>query len=410
MRGMIRRAARPFLASTVVALAIGLSLGSSGDDDDTCADITDCAACANALGSCGWCSSRGTCVDVVTDSSGAIRADDCPLAPPVTYDGYCAVTEICDGGLCVEVIKAAFTEQPCDGAPDQDCTYANAFFTVTHDDENVLGLGDDDVTMLIDNREVGVEGTKDLASSNALLVKLLLDASYSITESESGEQVKESALTFVEGLPAQAKVAVASFASEETVPTYLCADGSSGSSSGFFHSRAEGYAAVNQQYTPHPALTSAAQTKIFDAVANMARTEPNGATAYAPEVMVVFTDGADTASETYDRATSVRSVIDETVVYAVGLGDAVDTEALTALADGRVALAENPAELDAAFEDIANEIAAIYQLRILVSEGKDSADADLTINHGGGSVTASFGINSTTVDTGGGTITGDQCR
>ena len=73
-----------------------------------------------------------------------------------------------------------YTQEPCIGAPGESCTFANVYFVVTKDDQNVIDLESDAMAMTINDRAVGVEGTNGLTSSNALLVDLLLDRSYSI--------------------------------------------------------------------------------------------------------------------------------------------------------------------------------------------------------------------------------------
>jgi hypothetical protein len=319
-------------------------------------------------------------------------------------DGDTTTPRACRGSLCLEIYNGYSSTEPCDGAPEEFCNYANVSFTVVDGTSHVIGLESDALEMTINNREVGVEGAQKLTTSNGLLVKLVLDTSYSITEAGAEQVVADAAKGFIEALPDEVLISTSTFASEEEVPVFICADGSQGTGSGQYYGKEGAAASVDLMYDAHDALTSKSQTKLFDAVGRLSRfnvSDPELKLLQA--VMVVFTDGADNASS-YDyidddddgvvEAAEARAYITELnsklKVYAVGLGSGVDATALDTLSEGRTYVAQEASELDAVFDAVAGDLSAIYQLRVLVASIEEDAQGMIKLTHDGTELNISF--------------------
>ncbi|HEX2675024.1 MAG TPA: vWA domain-containing protein [Polyangiales bacterium] len=306
----------------------------------------------------------------------------------------------CAGSLCLDVYRTFYSSSPCDGAPKETCQYANVYFVLQDGEKNVLDLKADDVAMSVNGRKVGVEGTKALTSSNGLLVSLLLDQSYSITESGSESAVKEGAEMFLDSLPKEALVSVATFASEPEVPTLVCSDGSASTTQGVYDTPEAAKVAVEYHYDAYDAATSSSQTKIFDAVTHLAHFSAAGS--QLQRVMVVFTDGADTASSISTTAVqtlkNVREADPTLKIYAIGLGSDVDQKALGELSDGRVFLASSKTELQRAFSEVSKALGSIYHLRVLVSQVESGATGNFTLDYDGKTLSTKFALESTVAD------------
>lgn len=308
----------------------------------------------------------------------------------------------CDGGLCIEVFRGIYSTEPCAGAPAQSCTYVDVFFVLTQDGTSVRELDASDVRMSIDDHDVGVEGAATLTQKNGLLVTLLLDRSYSIEEAGATERVRAAAQGFLDALPDEAVVALAGFASEAQVPVALGSE-----QLGYFTLDAAGRSALDglldDAYQPYQAPESQAFTKLYDAVANLADLRPKeGDFAAMQAVDIVLSDGADTASSSYRSADAAMAHVGEVApdlkLYAVGLGDAIDEQALERLSEGRAYLASDASALSDAFASVANDLGAIYRYRILVAEATYDARATLGVAHGGHRIETSFDLASITDD------------
>lgn len=275
---------------------------------------------------------------------------------------------------------------PTDSEPS--CVYANIYFLATCNGANVNELAADDVTVVIGTRDVGVEGAVLLTQQNGLQVDLLLDRSYSITEAQASETVRTAANDFLDALPEDAKVRISAFASEQQVPEVL-----GGQSTSYYYDvaseRETMRSMIVSSYSPYQSESSAAFTKLFDAAVGMASsaTAEDTSLAALPSVAVIFTDGTDTASSNYDTAAEARSAITSTKpgmkVYAIGLGNDVDEAALETLSENRYYSAADQATLGEVFEDVANQLGAIYRYRVLVPSAQYAAPGRLTVNHCG---------------------------
>ncbi|MCH2108258.1 MAG: VWA domain-containing protein, partial [Polyangiaceae bacterium] len=315
--------------------------------------------------------------------------DECE---PGTDDSDCnnscaeyAFSDTCDEGSYCPVGTDTFD---CDNTQvsAETCTWATAMFSLTKDGKSITDLTEEQVSMLIDGRDPGAEGLKALEKDSGLIVRLLLDSSYSISEAGAADGVRDAAVSFLQSLPEESRVAVGQFASEGQVPTFICADGTEGTQSVEYSSSSASVQTVENYYRPYTSPTSKSQTSIFDAAVRWSSFRTSDSALLLPRVMVVFTDGKDTASNilTAQQARSEITANDGGLsVYAVGLGSDVDVEDLNTLSEGRSFLASDEEELKEAFEQVADELSALYRLRILVSRTSPNAEANLTINYNG---------------------------
>ncbi len=299
--------------------------------------------------------------------------------------------EACADEFCVELFSSGFEETACgDGT---DCVYAEVFFVAQVDGSHINDLDADDVLLVLDDREVGVEGAADLTQDNDLIVRLLLDASYSITEADAEEAVRSSAMAFVDFLPDEARIAVAMFASEDEVPIFLDLGGTN-TAEETYHDRADARRVIEEQYRAKPDESSLAFTKLYDAVTRWSEHEISSEYGVAQPVMVVFTDGQDNWSQDFDNAQDARDHLDAVAphqkIYGLGLGDGVDQEALEVLSEGRYFSAASSDDLQDGFENIADELSSIYQYRSLVPEVAEGVDTELRVSHGGEEVAITF--------------------
>lgn len=322
----------------------------------------------------------------------------------------CSGESFCDGGLCVDLYRSFYSIEQCEGSATERCTMANVFFVLKDGEKHVVDLDEDGAEMVINGREVGVEGLRELEQSNGLLVHLLLDTSYSITESGSEAAVRDDAVKFVQSLPTDTLVFLTFFASEEVVPLRVTEAGAS-MAPGVYAPRESAESWIRQHYRAYPSATSTSQTKLFDALGGLASIEPDGSDLrLLQDVMVVFTDGADTASQMLRTPAEVLShfafVAPTRKLYAVGLGSDINAEALNTLSNGRFYEAADAAQLDQAFADVASDLGAIYHFRVLVSGVEYGASASLSVQYRGVTIRAAFPMEADVVSVDGAEMPG----
>lgn len=304
----------------------------------------------------------------------------------------------CSGDFCVDVSRSFYSKEPCIGAPMEQCVYANVFFAALEKGLSVTDRKSLTVGMKINDREVGVETSNNLNPKNGLVVQLLLDQSYSITESRSTEGVRAAAITFLDSLPINSKVSVAVFASESDVPLFLDGNAEKSSSQTFFDSKVA--IGLLQDYQSYPAATSTSQTKLYDAAVNLAKKKPSGeGFELLQHCMVVFTDGADTASTQFktpaDAADAIRKASSTLKVYAIGLGPEPKEEALNKLSANKFYRAKTTEELQPAFDLVSKQLTSIYLFKVLVAQTESDAKAWLSVKHGSNTVEKTFEMSST---------------
>jgi len=252
---------------------------------------------------------------------------------------------------------------------------------------------------VIGTRDVGVEGSVALTQQNGLQVDLLLDRSYSIKAANAESTVRQAANAFIAALPDDAQVKVSAFASEATVPEVLGSQGSD-----YYYSVGSESSAlttiINSAYSPYQIESSLAFTKLFDAAVGLAEdaTTNDAALAALPSVAVLFTDGTDTASTGYDTAVEARTAMTSAKpnmkVYAIGLGNDVDEQALATLSEDRSYSAAEQTALSAAFEEVAGQLGAIYRYRVLVPQANYAAQGVLTVENCGETSVTNFVMDS----------------
>lgn len=319
------------------------------------------------------------------------------IASIVTFAAFAGLAgcvhhpEACADEFCVELFSSGFEETACDDGTD--CVYAEVFFVAQVEGSHINDLGVEDVQLVLDDREVGVEGAGDLTQDNDLIVRLLLDASYSITEAGAEEAVRSSAMAFVDYLPDEARIAVAIFASEDEVPIFLDLAGTN-TSEETYHDQADARRVIEEQYRAKADESSLAFTKLYDAVTRWSEHEISSQYGVAQPVMVVFTDGQDNWSQDFDNAQDARDHLDSVApsqkIYGLGLGDGVDEDALQMLSEGRYYSAASAGDLQEGFENIADELSSIYQYRSLVPEVAEGVSTELRVSHGGEEVAITF--------------------
>ncbi|MGI9621270.1 MAG: type II secretion system F family protein [Acidimicrobiales bacterium] len=181
-----------------------------------------------------------------------------------------------------------------------------------------------------------------LEESTAIV--LAIDTSGSM----SGDPIfvaKQSAITFLDGLPPQHPVAVIGFGEQVTVASPLGTD------------REQTRAAINS-------LFSGGETTLYDALVSSA--EIVGASSADRHAVVLLSDGADTQSVATEDQAVAALVGTDTTLYSVGLetGDSrlTDLRALTRAADGRYLPADDLAQLGAVYDDLAARLANQYRI------------------------------------------------
>jgi tight adherence protein B len=193
-----------------------------------------------------------------------------------------------------------------------------------------------------------------------LEVALALDTSGSMAGAPL-TAAKAAARSFLAQLPATVPVSVVGFGASPTVVSARSTD------------RAAQSSAVT-------GLVARGQTALYDALGlALAQLPPAGAG--IRRVMVLLTDGADTASSSTLDATANALVAGGVTLFAVELRTAESNPAalsrLTA-ASGRVAAASDPAALAGAFDGVARQLVRQYTVTYR-SEARGGADIDIVL-------------------------------
>ncbi|MFL5322587.1 MAG: VWA domain-containing protein [Myxococcaceae bacterium] len=295
----------------------------------------------------------------------------------------------CSGDFCIDVQGSGYRIARCASDASSNCLFVDAYFTATDKGQPITDKDTLSGTLTVNDRETGVEGGADLIEGDAALqVDLLLDRSFSISESGSTEAVRSSVLSFIDALPEAATIRVAAFASEPGVPEYVGVNCGKDES---FVGRETAKKIVTDCYKPYSTQTSVSQTKLYDAVGSVLA----GSTS-APSVVVVFTDGTDTASTLYETPEAARDALHDrpgrrtTRIYAIGLGAEPNAQALKTLTDDRFFRASDTASLDAAFSSVSSELKSIFTFRVLVANQEASPRLHLKLTHKSRTVDKTF--------------------
>ena len=212
---------------------------------------------------------------------------------------------------------------------------------------------------------------RTLAQTNVQPVTVALVMDMSVTAGQAINEAKAAARAFVSGVPANVRIALISFSTTPTVRVPFTTD------------KARLLAAIN-------ALQAGGRTAFFDALV-MAADLLRGQTG-AQHNVVAMSDGENNASQRSisEAIEAVRSV--EAPITAVGLQTTVlNTDRLQRLAaaveGGRYIPVGQPAQLAAAFQQVAADIASQYVVSY-VSERQEPRDLDISVAVQVGSVSA----------------------
>ena len=244
----------------------------------------------------------------------------------------------CVGDSCIEIISGFYSREPNANGVGTS-TYASVYFTFTEKGFSIGNLTTNNMSMIVNGRDTREEGGKRLTLSNGLIVNLLLDRSFSITKSGSEEAVRSSALSFINSLPNEGRVGIGFFASETAVPIFTDLDDNTSTVTSNLYSK-ESAAIIAAKYKAYDSEISEAQTRLYDATAHMCEFTPeSSALKRLQSVMVVFTDGRDTASKYSRSAKDVwywcKKENPKLRIYTIGLGSDIDESALRTISDGR---------------------------------------------------------------------------
>lgn len=248
----------------------------------------------------------------------------------------------------------------------RNCHYLNWYFDLREGDKPATTLTTNDIVATVDGVNLGVESNAALTQQNTLRVALLLDRSYSITEAGAAQSVRDAAKSFVNAMPEGTFFQARKFASEPSVPLFM---------QGSTWDKAKVLSAIDTNYDPWPISNAEGFTKLFDA---MGRTgflmqDNNGTVAdypYFQRVLVVLTDGEDTASTVFvdgqglPNASLVREQLDVCRVHtiAVGLGSSIQQSTLASLSD-RTVIATTKEDLADSFAKVAEDLKGRFRLR-----------------------------------------------
>ncbi|WP_083441706.1 type II secretion system F family protein [Nitriliruptor alkaliphilus] len=199
--------------------------------------------------------------------------------------------------------------------------------------------------------------------SQVILVGLVIDVSGSMLGEPMAETIR-GAVDLVEELTAQGiEIQLVSFASEVDVLGRPTADG----------------AALAERIE---ALEARGETALYDAVAVSAQRLAEFSTPDTQLNMVVFSDGGDTVSDTgIDEAIAAASDAGVPVTLVALETAELDPEAIDAIAagtGGRVVTAADTTQIDAAFAQVASDLASQYVLRYS-SDLVDPETLELTV-------------------------------
>lgn len=296
----------------------------------------------------------------------------------------------CSGDFCVEIIDSSYLVDRCAADAGENCTFATVHFAAKDKGTAIADASELTANMKLNGRDTGVEGRGGLATAGyeQMLVMLLLDRSFSITESGSTEAVKSAALAFIESLPDSTLIEPALFASEDRVPLPL-SEADCSHTSAVQVDKAKAARLITDCYKPYASQTSSSQTKLYDAVA-----QAGPGYRGIPNVLVVMTDGKDTASTAFRTPEAVleNHRLRELTwkVYTIGLGSEPDEKALGTLSDGKFFRASDAAALESAFAAVRKELTAIHTYKMLVAGREANAEGTLTVTHKGRTVEQTF--------------------
>ncbi len=273
------------------------------------------------------------------------------------------------------------------GYPDEfyrSCNVMHWYFSVYRDGVRLADLSADQVSATVNGVDLGVEGGLTLTKGAAASVGILLDHSHSVHSSGATESVIEAGGRLLETLPDTTFYSLAGFASESSpaslqlpvtlgktsFPEYPLAPYQIDSTNPFPASRR-----FDESYSPYEIPTSESATRLFDAVGGMAERgfwATGGGVpadvALRQKVMLLFTDGDDTASDSTLEYAQQRLEACGVYPISVGFGDQVNQNTIAALGGPVPYFTTDKTDLPALFEAAAEEMNGVYRLRIITPD------------------------------------------
>lgn len=273
------------------------------------------------------------------------------------------------------------------------------FFSVeNYAGEPVTGLREEDFEIYEDESLISLYESRQTILPNpslyTLATVLLLDMSGSILESETLDPLKASAKLFlgkISGSEGQ-EVAIYLFDGRETIRELI----------GFTKN-------ISALQTAVDALSKSAITSDpeYDISTNLNGAVEQGLALLAEKragvaagqlftgSLVTFTDGTDQANRVSDS--EAVEAVENTIFYsfAIGLGGEIDESHLAALGKSGFAWAENTAELDSAFNEIAQDLQRESSKHYILGycSPKRKGDHEVTVNVRGYSGSLSYAFN-----------------
>ncbi len=239
---------------------------------------------------------------------------------------------------------------------------------VTH--TAVGALGDDAFSFAEDGQGLGAEVLFDVQREQNLRVAVVLDLSRSMSASNAVEPLQQAARGLMDAVPSGSKLALVRFATTYELVQDFTGDLAALSSD-------------VEALTPNEDRTGQF-TNLWGAL-TYAGSLFDGGTAGEGRVVVAFTDGRDNVAEADAAAAKAALTEAGALVYAVGLGQELDRDALKALAgETRYAETARPAALGPLFNDIGQRLGQLVRLHYTTPKMHGQHTLAVTVDAGNG--------------------------
>ena len=292
---------------------------------------------------------------------GASSGSEAPQAPVVLARGL-SVDEVVDNGLRLEVHALQWGD---DGAIE---LLMGA--TDSARDAAVVGIGAASLEFAEDGVDLGPEALFTVERERALHVALVLDTSKSMVEAGADAALRDAARGLVDALPPSTRLAVVPFATryETRVP--------------FTSDKAQVLDALE---TLVPPLDRSGQfTNLWGALVHASDALGGAAEASTGgRAVVVFTDGQDNVAEASTDEAAAHLQAAGATLYAVGLGERLDRDALTSLSGAqRFAETTDPQALGGLFDDIGARLSELARIRYITPKQSGEHVLDVKVSDG----------------------------
>ena len=220
------------------------------------------------------------------------------------------------------------------------------YVRVTDDhDQSLKDAEINDFVVLEGNDQPAKPMLRSYERQKSVVASMVMDYSASMTEEAIGD-VEAGTKRFIDKLQPTDSAAILKFAEEIEVVEKLTQDKTSLAD------------AIEGEYR-----LSTQGTALYDSI--IQAVDQLDSAKESIKVVVVNTDGADTASDSQPSHATGHARENNTAVYTIGLGDEVDTDVLQQIShstDGRYYAAANSGELQAIYEAIFNNIRFEYEI------------------------------------------------